>query len=169
MTSREHVHPMPGQQLINAPWGFNSSGSPEGAPYPPGSNVLCCETVRNLAGMMPPGWRERRVPGQVHPDERPVELLGEANAITSMVARSGGEWHRPLLDLDIPASLVPSSTPGHSHLYIAQTISWDQMAGLLRAFGHAGLIAPASVRLAMEQGYTALRLPWVHKTELATA
>ena len=26
--------------------------------------------------------------------------------------------HRPILDLDFPAALVPSTTPGHFHLYL---------------------------------------------------
>lgn len=35
----------------------------------------------------------------------------------------GSKLHAPILDIDVPVDLVPSTTPGHSHLYIDFTVS----------------------------------------------
>ena len=76
-----------------------------------------------------------------------------------------GERHMVLLDLDVPAHLVPSSTYGHSHLYIdvpggvPADVYWE----LVRALAKAGVIEPGYAGVSEERGYTALRLPWIHK------
>lgn len=91
-----------------------------------------------------------------------------AQVSTSMVGRPGYDHahtriHRPVLDLDLPAQLVPSSTPGHFHLYLdVEVAHWPYMA-LLEALEHAGIIEPGYSRASQERGYTAVRLPWVTK------
>lgn len=47
---------------------------------------------------------------------------GDGNLISSMVAP---DQHRPVLDLDLPHVYVPSSTPGHGHLYINNVVLND--------------------------------------------
>lgn len=74
--------------------------------------------------------------------------------------------HRPVLDLDLSAQLVPSSTPGHWHLYLdVEVAHWPYMQ-LLEALEHAGILEPGYSRASQERGYTAVRLPWVRKDDL---
>lgn len=87
-----------------------------------------------------------------------------ANVVTSRVPDSG--WpgvHRPVLDIDVPAALIPSSTPGHSHLYIDRKLSWPTYVKLLDALGQAGILEAGYVEASRERGHTAVRLPWVRK------
>lgn len=116
---------------------------------------------------VPKGWRELRTPGQVHPDHRPVTNPDEATAITSTVAGSGGAWHRPVLDIDFPAVLVPSTTPGHSHLLIDRDLTWTHYAGLIRALAVGQVIDRGWARISLEQGYTAVRTAWAPKARPA--
>ena len=71
--------------------------------------------------------------------------------------------HALLLDLDVPAYLVPSSTPGHSHLYVDVRIPESKYMKLLEALGNAGVIEDGYVVASQARGGTALRLPWVKK------
>jgi hypothetical protein len=49
--------------------------------------------------------------------------------------------HRPALDLDLSAQLVPSSTEGHFHLYIdSPGLTWPAYRRLLEALCEAGII-----------------------------
>lgn len=94
-------------------------------------------------------------------DDRHVTNLDDADIISSQIAGTNG--HTIMLDLDVPARLVPSSTKGHSHLYIDVVNDWDTICYLLDALGMAGVLEPGYVRASKERGYTALRLPWVRK------
>jgi len=53
------------------------------------------------------------------PDWKDTEIT-KANMITSKIDDDdfffSGDAHRPILDIDYEAQLVPSSTPGHYHL-----------------------------------------------------
>lgn len=71
--------------------------------------------------------------------------------------------HMPVLDLDVPATLLPSSTPGHSHLFLDRRIFWDDYVNLLDALAACGLVEAGYVRVSKARGYTAVRLPWVRK------
>ena len=76
-----------------------------------------------------------------------------------------GEWqmHRPMLDLDFPATLIPSTTEGHFHLYLDKPMTWRKYKRLLRALGEAGIIEHGYMQASLERGYSSLRLPWVKK------
>lgn len=87
--------------------------------------------------------------------------LETANVVTSLDA--SGYGHYPVLDLDLPARLLPSSTPGHGHLYIDRLLRWEQYAVLLDALGEAGILQPGYVSASKKRGHTAVRLPWVSK------
>ena len=107
--------------------------------------------------------------------------IHEANVVTSIA----GEWqpgraaigeategdrkrfHFPVLDLDVPAHLVPSSTSGHSHLYIDKLLSWDQYKELLTALAKAGIIEDGYAGASIARGHTAVRLPWKRKKAVA--
>jgi hypothetical protein len=63
--------------------------------------------------------------------------LPEANLVASLTRTNK---HAPVIDLDIPAKLVPSKTEGHYHLYIDKELSWEQYRNLLYAMCCAGIV-----------------------------
>jgi hypothetical protein len=71
--------------------------------------------------------------------------------------------HAPAIDLDIPAALVPSSTPGHSHLYIDAEIPLDDYLDLLRVMVRCGLVEPGFYQAARKRKQTMLRRPGIKK------
>lgn len=71
--------------------------------------------------------------------------------------------HYPVLDLDFPAELIPSSTPGHFHLYLGKAVPSAAYFTMLEAMVEAGLLEEGFVNASVARGYTAARMPWVHK------
>ncbi len=71
--------------------------------------------------------------------------------------------HAPVLDLDFPAALVPSSTPGHYHLYLDTLVPHDKYVALLNALAEAGVIQRGYANASQARGYSAVRAPWVEK------
>lgn len=104
-------------------------------------------------------------------DERVVTDIEHATVVTSEVeGRSPqgdtgplADLHRPVLDIDFPAELVPSSTPGHFHLYLDRFMSWERYEKLLTALAEAGVIEQGYADAAIRRGYSAVRLPWIKK------
>ena len=74
-----------------------------------------------------------------------------------------GDRHRPVLDIDFPAHLVESSTPGHYHLFLDKEMSWPEYAKLLLALQHAGVLQQGFVNASLQRGASHVRLPWVKK------
>jgi hypothetical protein len=74
-----------------------------------------------------------------------------------------GPYHALLLDLDVPAFLVPSSTEGHSHLYVDVQIPEDDYFHLLDQLAKCGVIQKGYAEMSKRKGGTALRLPWIKK------
>lgn len=94
--------------------------------------------------------------------------IEEAQVITSLVANSpAGQMpnHKLIIDVDLPAKLVPSSTEGHFHLYIDKEMSYEAWATLLYALAAAGIIEPGYMRACIARGFSAVRLPWIKKTQ----
>lgn len=87
--------------------------------------------------------------------------LDKAHVTTSMVA--GSEMHKVVLDIDMPAVLLESSTPGHHHLYIDHEMTWKNYKRLLNVMAEVGLLEPGYVGASETRKHTALRLPWVRK------
>ena len=87
--------------------------------------------------------------------------LEEAHVTTSMVA--GSDMHKVVLDIDMPAVLLDSSTPGHHHLYIDHEMTWENYKRLLHVLADVGLLEPGYVGASETRKHTALRLPWVRK------
>lgn len=90
-----------------------------------------------------------------------TDMLGEADIVTSQFKDS--ETHMAVLDIDVPAALVPSSTPGKHHLYISTLMDWETYERLLDAMADAGILEPGYVGASKARGFTAVRLPWVVK------
>lgn len=88
-----------------------------------------------------------------------------ANVITSEL-KVGGYFesgHMPILDIDFPAAVIPSSTPGHFHLYMLKTMTWREYLFLLWALKTVGIIQEGYFAASVKRGFTCLRLPWIKK------
>jgi hypothetical protein len=72
--------------------------------------------------------------------------------------------HSPALDIDFAARLVPSSTPGHFHLYLdGLSMDWPTYARLLNALADAGVIERGYADASLRRGASFLRLPGATK------
>lgn len=95
-----------------------------------------------------------------------TENLAKAEVVTSEAV---GHWrknmHRPVLDIDFPAAVIPSTTPGHGHLYIDKPMTWDQYERLLNVLAEVGIIEQGYANASIERQHTAVRLPWVKKKQ----
>lgn len=132
--------------------------------------------------------RERRVPlaGQMLAyadftsteydgnDHEGVADIERANLITSIVeagglSRLGGGFasHKVVIDVDLPVTVVESTTPGHCHLFVDKAMTWPEYVALLEALTVAGIVEPGYLAAALQRGHTAVRLPWVRKGEAA--
>lgn len=94
-------------------------------------------------------------------NRQPCELE-QANLISSEVIGRPG-WHAPALDIDLPCTLVESTTPGHFHLYIDHAMDLTDYLALLEALAAAGIIEWGYFFAAMRRGATFLRKPGVLK------
>lgn len=96
-----------------------------------------------------------------------VEDLEQAEAVSSVdmwnIEDPEQGRHTVMLDLDCPAALIPSSTPGHWHLYIARQLTWRDYAKLLTVLGEVGILEPGFVNASLKRKQTFLRMPWVRK------
>ena len=82
-----------------------------------------------------------------------------ANLVSSLC---DDKHHRPAIDIDVPCELVPSSTPGHSHLYFPTiALSWWEYASLLGALTVAEIVEPAYYMASLSRRQTLLRPPGV--------
>ncbi len=78
----------------------------------------------------------------------------EANLISS---RCTSGKHAPVIDIDVPMYVVPSSKLGHGHLYIDKEITWAQYTRILKALASAGIVEEGYLEASMERGFTAVR------------
>lgn len=85
-----------------------------------------------------------------------------AQLVTSQMRHRKG-WHAPVLDIDVPHELVPSTTPGHAHLYIDVPMSWWRYKRLLKALAKAGVVEKGFVDASIRRGHTDVRVPWLKK------
>lgn len=105
--------------------------------------------------------------GSGNPGE-PVYRIADANVVSSEIDNGDGA-HKLVLDIDHPAKLIPSSTPGHFHLYIDHAMSWERYAAVLLAMSTAGVLEEGFVNCALRRKFTAARLPWVRKESTTTS
>ena len=91
------------------------------------------------------------------------ELVGQRSAVSNDLS-----LHAPVLDIDFGARLIPSSTPGHFHLYFEKAMTWDNYCGLLKALGDVGILEPGYVKASLRRGYSSVRKPGVYKQEEAS-
>lgn len=88
---------------------------------------------------------------------------GAGNLISSMVAP---DQHRPVLDLDFPHVYVPSTTPGHGHLYINNVVLNDlQHYVLISTLVQLGILSEGSKVQLDAHGLSLTRPPHVKKKD----
>jgi hypothetical protein len=75
--------------------------------------------------------------------------------------------HAVLLDIDYPAYLVESSSPGHYHLYLDPPLGvrHEDYMELLALLGRIGIIERGYAEVSIKRGHSDLRLPWVTKDQ----
>jgi hypothetical protein len=104
-------------------------------------------------------------------DREPAEIHEGANVVSSKIHVEPNPWfdgpvknnHAVLLDLDVPAFLVPSTREGHSHLYIDVHVEEERYFKLLDALADCHIIERGYAEASKKKGGTFLRLPWVKK------
>jgi hypothetical protein len=84
----------------------------------------------------------------------------KANLVSSRLVTGK---HAPALDLDIPHEYVPSSTPGHGHLYINVELPWWKYRVLLWALKLCGIIEKGFYNSSVKRKQSMLRLPGTKK------
>lgn len=75
--------------------------------------------------------------------------------------------HAVLLDIDYPAHLIESSTPGHYHLYldVPEGVKHEDYMELLAVLAKCGVIEKGYADVSIARGHSDLRLPWVSKDD----
>lgn len=107
--------------------------------------------------------------GATDPYLQPAEKLSEADLYTSKIAEpvQFGDHtetgHLIALDIDITTLLMPSSTPGHSHLIIDKVLTWSDYSELLNHLAKLGIIEEGYNEIAQKRKRTDLRVPWLSK------
>lgn len=98
-------------------------------------------------------------------DRELVTDPSQADVMSSEIGPGGirNPMHSVMLDIDLPAVLVPSSTEGHCHLYIDKLVHWKDYKRLLKALMLTGVIELGFYRAAKRRKATFLRLPHVKK------
>ena len=125
-------------------------------------------------------WLEKMTLMNYTRDEHGNELIdvelppsnGSVNVITSETSTienpeadilSQRNMHAPLFDLDFPCELIPSSTPGHFHLYMDKEIPYVKMLKVMAAMVDAGLVQEGYYNSVKAHDAAILRLPWIKK------
>lgn len=67
--------------------------------------------------------------------------------------------HLPIFDIDVPHTLVPSQTPGHSHLYIHQYVEKYALQQVIAAMANAGIMGQGNLIQFQVQGMQLARVP----------
>lgn len=127
-------------------------------------------------------WEKLEVPPSteedglyISPEVRTSVPAGEGNLVSSLTGhdKNGNDLgdafdyyrstHKPVLDVDLPCALVPSTTPGHFHLYIDKEMPWNDYIQLLDILAWLGIVEPGYVNAAKSRGATFVRAPGVKK------
>jgi hypothetical protein len=74
--------------------------------------------------------------------------------------------HAPAIDIDHKVYVVPSSTPGHNHLYIDVKMPWWRYRVMLWGMKVAGVVEPGYYKASVRRGKSFLRRPGVKKTDV---
>lgn len=89
--------------------------------------------------------------------------LAEIRLVSSELKAPHFGMHAPVLDLDFPCRLVPSTTDGHYHLYLDKPMSWEDYTALLQILMVVGILEEGYVSAALKRKSTFVRAPWEKK------
>lgn len=89
-------------------------------------------------------------------------LDASGNLISSHI--QGSRKHAPVVDIDVPVRLVPSTTPGHTHLYIDIPMKRWRMMIMLFGLYVGGVLEMGSFWWSLRRGATFVRTPDHPKT-----
>jgi hypothetical protein len=100
-----------------------------------------------------------------------MALLTYDSSDRTRVKTGGNSWssrtprgnHLPLIDLDFPHQYLPSSTPGHGHLYLDREISWFRWVVLMIGLYSGGVVEKGYFWWSLRRGQNYLRKPGVLK------
>ncbi len=98
-------------------------------------------------------------------EERPIETSEHEAMLISSLCREGD--HAPVLDIDFPAELIPSSTPGHFHLYLHKRMPWDTYKRLLVALRKADIIQNEWCEMSFKREATMALKPGIDRKEVS--
>lgn len=90
----------------------------------------------------------------------------EANLVGSAAGgmpESATALHLPTIDLDVPAYLIESSTPGHTHLYIDVSMTTKEYFLLLDVLADVRVVERKYVEWSKARGQSFVRRPGVKK------
>lgn len=85
-----------------------------------------------------------------------------ANLVSS---RTEDGKHMPILDLDFPHHFEPSTSPGHSHLYIDVEMPRRKLFALVLVLWYCGVIEMGHAVWTLRRGASFVRIPGLDKTE----
>lgn len=88
---------------------------------------------------------------------------GHPEAVLKGSRVSGESYHCPVIDIDLPCTLTPSTTPGHYHLEIDAPMSWKRYRRLLKALVKAGIVEKGYYRASAMRKESFVRLPGVKR------
>ncbi len=97
---------------------------------------------------------------QQYEEERPLKVLAgqrwrKPNLVSSLTDKGS---HAPAIDLDFPATLLESKTPGHYHLYLHKELTWLQYRKLLRCLAAVGIIEKGYLKASETRQASFLRI-----------
>lgn len=102
-------------------------------------------------------------------DREQVSSLHQANVMTSLRESDDilqdDKAHALVIDIDHPSWLIPSTTPGHYHLYVDVSIDDSQYWRLVEALAESGVVERGYYGASKARGFTSVRLPWVEKVK----
>ena len=128
-------------------------------------HILGCEVCRNrdLSDVQTPQrklyYSQRLASGKKQEysgeqDQTEVFNESEANLIASETLKG---THAPVIDLDFPARLLESKTPGHFHLYLDIELSYEDHFKLLKTLADIGLVEQGYYEASLNKGASFVR------------
>lgn len=94
-------------------------------------------------------------------------IIRPSSASLENASSKAGPIPFPPLELTAPAKLLPSSTPGHYHLYVAKELDWKAYRVLLDKAMFADVISGKYYSMSLKAKMTMLLKPGLTKTKLA--
>lgn len=91
------------------------------------------------------------------------EAVLRSSIVKDISVKTGIVWmdqdmHAPALDIDLPCTLIESSTKGHYHLYIDKVMPWADYEKLLTVMTEVGIIEEGFLNMSVKRKCSLLRV-----------